>query len=283
MRHALQPTCHPRPKAFTLIEVLVVIGIIAIVAAITLSALRRVNESARAVVCQGHLRTLMNGFLLYAADYNRQLPGNEFDRGADQAGDWLAGHVDLSQDTLKQLARVPKSGTLWPYVRSEAAYRCPALDALTGAGAESNGRFDYSAFKCLSGARIAVVPATARFNFNHTTPELEYPTPVIVEEYPDRINGTNVDGGHSNHDQFGVHHRGGSYYASMNGGVFWFKYPPQALDERGVPIGGPKTDKEGPYADAWDWELRSPTGAWRTMGDFHATYGYWNARDSHKP
>jgi prepilin-type N-terminal cleavage/methylation domain-containing protein len=283
MKSRLRPAFRRRQRAFTLIELLVVIGIIAIVAAITLPVLRRVNESARAVVCQGHLRTLMNGFLLYAADYNRQLPGNEFDRAADQAGDWLAGHVDLGTDTFEKLARVPKAGTLWPYVRNAAAYRCPALDAMAGRGAESNGRFDYSAFKCLSGARVAAVSAMARFNFNHTTPELAYPTPVIVEEYPERINGTNVDGGHSNHDQFGVHHRGGSYYASINGGVFWFKYPPQALNEQGVPIGGPKTDRDGPYADAWDWELRSPSGAWRTMGEFRATYGYWNRRDSQTP
>ena len=65
-----------RRRAFTLVELLVVIGIIALLIAMLLPVLSKAKENARAVACQSNQRQLATGFLLFAQDNKGQLPGN---------------------------------------------------------------------------------------------------------------------------------------------------------------------------------------------------------------
>ncbi len=55
------------PAAFTLIELLVVIAVVSLLLAVIVPALRKAKESARAVVCRTHLKTLALANELYAA------------------------------------------------------------------------------------------------------------------------------------------------------------------------------------------------------------------------
>jgi prepilin-type N-terminal cleavage/methylation domain-containing protein/prepilin-type processing-associated H-X9-DG protein len=60
--------------AFTLVELLVVIGIIAILAALLLPTLGRAKESARATVCLSNLHQVGVALQIYVSENNNKLP-----------------------------------------------------------------------------------------------------------------------------------------------------------------------------------------------------------------
>jgi prepilin-type processing-associated H-X9-DG protein/prepilin-type N-terminal cleavage/methylation domain-containing protein len=67
-------------KAFTLVELLVVIGIISVLVAILMPALQRARAAAKSVGCQANLHSIMQATFEYANDCNGYLvPANWYD------------------------------------------------------------------------------------------------------------------------------------------------------------------------------------------------------------
>jgi len=94
-----------RKAGFTLVELLVVIGIVAVLVALLLPALNRARRSARMIVCQSNLRQVAQWGLMYASDWKGVLPSQCGAAGvvyADQAAALAA-----SDPSWWDLSRIP--------------------------------------------------------------------------------------------------------------------------------------------------------------------------------
>jgi prepilin-type N-terminal cleavage/methylation domain-containing protein/prepilin-type processing-associated H-X9-DG protein len=70
----MNTSTHYTSRAFTLIEVLVVITIVAILIALLLPSLAKSRAAAQKLACQANVRSNMQAVFIYAESYNRNLP-----------------------------------------------------------------------------------------------------------------------------------------------------------------------------------------------------------------
>ena len=67
-----------RPAAFTLVELLVVIGIVSLLIAILIPSIARARYQSRTAQCAANMRQICQGMYTYAADNKNRFPLNIF-------------------------------------------------------------------------------------------------------------------------------------------------------------------------------------------------------------
>jgi prepilin-type N-terminal cleavage/methylation domain-containing protein/prepilin-type processing-associated H-X9-DG protein len=122
-------TCRRNPSrtlqraGFTLVELLVVMAIIAIIAALLLPALGQAREKARVIQCLNNLRQVGLGFQLYLSDHAWTFPTSAPHSGlGPQPEDWVWWQIENG------VMRDPKQGSVIPFIGNynPRLLRCPS-------------------------------------------------------------------------------------------------------------------------------------------------------------
>src|SRR6195952_30235 len=81
-----------RRQGFTLVELLVVIGIIALLISILLPALNRAREQARSVQCLSNMKQIGTAFVMYTNAYKQRYPRPGVDGLKEDCVQWQPGN-----------------------------------------------------------------------------------------------------------------------------------------------------------------------------------------------
>jgi prepilin-type N-terminal cleavage/methylation domain-containing protein/prepilin-type processing-associated H-X9-DG protein len=119
-------------KGFTLVELLVVIGIIAVLIGILLPAMNKARETARQTKCAANLRSVGQGIHMYAADFKGAFPaayiykGQQISGGEQTPDSASQGYIHWSSFIYSQKGArgesIFRSTTGWD------AFRCPSIE-----------------------------------------------------------------------------------------------------------------------------------------------------------
>ena len=120
-----------RSAAFTLLELLVVVVIIGILAALLSTAFNNTKARSQRVSCVNNLRTLQLAWRLYVDDYQDSLPLNKSVDGPlserffgrrNSSNSWVVGSPKEDLTSINLIR-----GTLFPFTeKAVSVYRCPA-------------------------------------------------------------------------------------------------------------------------------------------------------------
>jgi len=215
-----------RSRGFTLVELLVVIGIIALLIAILLPALKRAKEAANRTLCMNNHRQLCLAAIMYAGENKQTLPfcnwggapGDALNVSMGYAG-WLfdpraaAGGFNFSYELVPGKNSM-RSGTLWKFLKSPGVYHCP-LDPEDSwrQSAVGNGPTHLITSYCMNGS----VNGYGRGNWTRIS---QYKGDDVLFWEPD--DGRNAgflfnDG--SNYPPEGIAYRHGGRYAGLDNGA----------------------------------------------------------------
>lgn len=106
-------------RGFTLIEMLVVLAIVALLAAVLFPVFSHVREKGRQAACVSNLHQLGLALLSYTIDYDEQLPA--------------------SKTAAASTTNIAWAGQVYPHIRNEGVFRCPTDSTAAGLPVVSYG------------------------------------------------------------------------------------------------------------------------------------------------
>ena len=113
-------------KAFSLIELLFVIAIISLLAALLFPVFERAREQGRAAVCFSNMRQIGTGVLLYIQDYDETYPMNRMpDETHPLEGCKLQGSSEYPIGSLED-SKINWRRIVQPYLKSKQVMICPS-------------------------------------------------------------------------------------------------------------------------------------------------------------
>lgn len=146
----------PRNSAFTLIELLTVIAIMALLAAILFPVFTRARENARRSSCSNNTRQIGIGIMQYVQDYDEAYPLSTANDATGSTGNAF----------FEDKAAFGWSVQIQPYVKSTQVLQCPS-DTRQPTPAIRGGFTDYVYNADIGGDNVA--KSTKQSAFTHTT------------------------------------------------------------------------------------------------------------------
>jgi prepilin-type N-terminal cleavage/methylation domain-containing protein/prepilin-type processing-associated H-X9-DG protein len=254
--------------AFTLLELLVVISIIGILAALGFSALARAKAKAHAIECMNNERQLTLACLIYVDEHDDYFPYNYGYAGTlamisgGKYYNWANNILNWDLDSYNTNSALLSIGGLGPYGSGVATmYKCPSDSVLSdrqrGAGWRNRVR-TYSLNAMVGNAGEYTTGGTNINNPGYVQffKSAQIPDPsrifLFIEEHPDSIN----DGYFLNHiDDFewydlpAAYHNGGSEISFADGHVEYHQWqypstkPPALPRASGLPYDVPENER----------------------------------------
>ena len=212
-------------------------AVVLTLASLLAGSMRNAQASANQISCMNRLRQLQLSWYMYVDEHNDQLPLNRTlpaAPGKNSAGSWVVGNPKEDKDTSGL-----EAGTLFPYVRSTAVYRCPADPSFVVNTKISRSR-SYSISRYMNGDGAGLEPKIKR-----TLPAIISPGPasvfVFIEEHEDSLWAGSFD----------VAPRGGFTLSSTTG----WNSTPSSRHNQGLNL----TFADGHY-EYWRWLLPKSPG-----------------------
>lgn len=214
-------------NGFTIIELLVVIGIIILLVALSTPVITGAIEKARQVKCKSNLRTIGMAMIAFTDDHDGRFPyaENYPSKPEEWQKPFIGREVLEDNDPMSWYNDSRHIGTIVDYLpvslsAAKKVYRCPSLkEGTLRSGEGSNGMFDYTMWASFAGVQSDRIPLRMSVNPGGGL-EKSYATPLVVEESPAyHCNSGNIAPTFKHDDRFGSRHDKKGYYCAIDGSV----------------------------------------------------------------